>query len=457
MSIAKKVIAIFDIGKTNKKFFLFDELYNEVFREYVQFEEIKDEDGFPSEDLNALVDWMQKVFQRILKSTDFEVIALNFSSYGASLVLMDSDEKIITPLYNYLKLINSEIINEFLTKYGSRNTISKAIGSPIEGMLNSGLQLYWLKTTKSEIFEKIKYVLHLPQYLSFIFTDKFVSDYTSIGCHTALWDFSKKDYHQWVYDEKINEKLAPIKATNTFFKKELLGQKVKTGIGIHDSSSALISYLRGSYDSFVLVSTGTWSVSMNPFADGLLNEKDIAEGCITYMQVDGKSVRSSKFLLGKEYEYQLNKLKRHFGVESVSVMFNKDLFLNIKITNNLSFKWKYLINTNKAYGNITDFDDFETAYHELINEMAKLQVESIRVAMGETQNIQNLFVDGGFSDNAVFMNILAYYLSEYKVYTTNSAYGSALGAALVLSDEKLSPDFLKKHYYLRQITPFSLK
>ena len=59
-------------------------------------------------------------------------------------------------------------------------------------MLNSGLQLYWLKKTKPEVFKKIKYSLHLPQYLSYIFTGIPLSEYTSIGCHTALWDYEKK-------------------------------------------------------------------------------------------------------------------------------------------------------------------------------------------------------------------------------------------------------------------------
>ena len=41
----KTVTAVFDIGKTNEKFFLFDDEFQEVYREYVQFDEITDEDG----------------------------------------------------------------------------------------------------------------------------------------------------------------------------------------------------------------------------------------------------------------------------------------------------------------------------------------------------------------------------------------------------------------------------
>ncbi|MEX0361545.1 MAG: carbohydrate kinase, partial [Allomuricauda sp.] len=46
-----KVTAVFDIGKTNKKIFLFDSKFHEVYKEYSQFDQIEDEDGYPTENL----------------------------------------------------------------------------------------------------------------------------------------------------------------------------------------------------------------------------------------------------------------------------------------------------------------------------------------------------------------------------------------------------------------------
>ena len=57
------VIAIFDIGKTNKKILLFDENYKIVFEQSKQFDEIKDEDGFSCEDVNALTEWVKNSFR----------------------------------------------------------------------------------------------------------------------------------------------------------------------------------------------------------------------------------------------------------------------------------------------------------------------------------------------------------------------------------------------------------
>ena len=52
------------------------------------------------------------------------------------------------------------------------------------------------------------------------------------------------------------------------------GTRIKIGVGIHDSSSALLPYVRSVKKTFVLVSTGTWSISLNPFSKTHLTEDD---------------------------------------------------------------------------------------------------------------------------------------------------------------------------------------
>src|SRR5436305_3568758 len=99
-NMSKNVVAIFDAGKTNKKLFLFDEQYNIVHEESTRFEEIKDEDGFPCEDVQALTNWVREKFQQILIDDNYELRAVNFSAYGASLVHVDEENKPVLPIYN---------------------------------------------------------------------------------------------------------------------------------------------------------------------------------------------------------------------------------------------------------------------------------------------------------------------------------------------------------------------
>jgi len=61
-----EVIAVFDIGKTNKKFLLFDRDHNIVLNEEVRFTEVYDEDGFLSEDISRIESWQRDCILKII-------------------------------------------------------------------------------------------------------------------------------------------------------------------------------------------------------------------------------------------------------------------------------------------------------------------------------------------------------------------------------------------------------
>ncbi len=70
-------------------------------------------------------------------------------------------------------------------------------------MIGLSVMILWLKNKKPDVFKKIRNILHFPQYLSYLFTGKICSEYTSIGCHTAIWDFDNMQYHPWLKDQGI--------------------------------------------------------------------------------------------------------------------------------------------------------------------------------------------------------------------------------------------------------------
>jgi sugar (pentulose or hexulose) kinase len=236
------VIAIFDIGKTNKKLFLFNQDYQIVHEQSGRFVETTDEDGFPCENLDSLRSFVFDTLNEISPQKDFNIRAVNFSTYGASFVYVDDEGAPIAPLYNYLKPYPNYLQKKFYDIYGGEEKFSYETASPVLGSLNSGMQLYRVKYEKPDLFKLIKYALHLPQYLSHLLTRKFYTDITSIGCHTNLWHFEKTEYHQWVYQEGVAEKLAPIISATAVFPAVLPGN-YSVGVGLHDSSAALIPYL----------------------------------------------------------------------------------------------------------------------------------------------------------------------------------------------------------------------
>src|SRR5206468_1939084 len=71
--------------------------------ESTRFEETKDEDGFPCEDLQVLTKWTWEKFWQVSSHPGYNLRAVNFSAYGASFVHLNDLYKPLTPLYNYLK------------------------------------------------------------------------------------------------------------------------------------------------------------------------------------------------------------------------------------------------------------------------------------------------------------------------------------------------------------------
>jgi len=450
-----KVFAIFDIGKTNKKFFLFDKHYNQVFKEYREFEEVTDDDGYACDDLPQIEAWMRLVFNKILQSKKFKVKSLNFSTYGASLVHIDEHYRPVTPLYNYLKPLPDELLHSFHEKYGDELTIARETASPTLGMLNAGLQLYWLKHTKPEVYGKISWSLFLPQYLSLLFTGTPYNEYTGLGCHTILWDFQKQDYHQWVYAEGIDRKLPAIKPTGTTIKKDFDGERVKVGIGIHDSSSALLPYIKTEKKPFILISTGTWSICLNPYNQDKLTNEDLRNDCLNFLSIDGKPVKASRLFLGAEYHHQLALLQQFYNKKP---SYHQQVAYDNEICSDLLEQFRYYYCFTKLKSNrkqpdkttLTSFHSFEIAYHQLILELVELQVLSVKRAIGNSK-ISKIYVDGGFAENRIFIKRLAIAFPLFKLRTTRSPLGSALGAVMAISGPPLGKKFLKKKYAMIKI------
>ncbi|RUT72327.1 carbohydrate kinase [Flavobacterium cupreum] len=432
------VVAIFDIGKTNKKVFLFDENYKIVWEKAVNLDETIDEDGFPCEDIGLLRNWILERLAEINSLNDYVLKAINFSTYGASFVYIDKNGNILTPLYNYLKEYPEHLEEAFYQKYKGKEVFAVKTASPVLGSLNSGMQLYRLKEENPALFAKVKYCLHLPQYLSFLLTNEAYSDITSIGCHTNLWNFKKMKYHKWVKNEGIIDKLPPLHYGKDVIKKE---GGLAIGTGLHDSSSAIIPYTINFTEPFVLLSTGTWSISLNPFNTKPLTFEELQHDCLCYLQYTEKPVKAARLFSGNEHEIQTKRLAEHFKVANDAY---KDIYFDKKIVSNLraltfSFIYpkKYEFDILKECPfqkrDLSTFKNYETAYHQLIMDIVEQQFFSTNLVIHNSP-VKKIFVDGGFSKNSIFMNLLAEAFPDIEVYAASMAQASALGAALAIHD-----------------------
>ncbi|GGM79660.1 carbohydrate kinase [Dyadobacter beijingensis] len=427
-----KVTAVFDIGRTNKKYVLFNEKYDIVheFSEYLP--ETVDEDGFPTEDCELLTKWVQDRWAELLADPRYDIKAVNVAGYGASLVHLDHANRPLTPLYSYLKPFPEELSRQFYSTYGDPTRISLQTGSPSMGMLNSGMQLYWLKHTRPEIYAQIATTLHLPQYILYLLTGRKVSDYTSLGCHTALWSFEMWDYHEWVKQEGIHKKLAPVLASSSFIYRH--GDKgIQSGFGLHDSSSALIPYRMAVKKPFVLLSTGTWCINFNSFASKPLTSYQLERDCMNYLTPEGSGVTASRLFLGREHDYQVARIVEYFKVEPdfyKKVAFDEAVleaetpkFYTACMTGNGPFP-----QPNTQEWQISAFKSAEAAYHHLLKGLTELLFVSLDLV--NVNDVHAIYIDGGFARNEIFTRLIARHYPNHKVYVSDLPYATSLGAAL---------------------------
>ena len=378
---------------------------------------------------------------------EYTIEHLNFSTYGASFVNLDQNGNPVTPFYNYMKPYPREIVDMFTEQHQSISEFQAETSSPWMGFLNSGLQLYYLKCLRHDQYCKIKRAVHLPQYLSSCFTGKYFGEYSSLGCHTGLWNFKQRAYAEWVVQEGIDKLLDPLVDSGTTIDIKFNDKNIKVGVGIHDSSAALMPYIESETDPFVLISTGTWCICLNPFNHKSLSKSELDLDCLEFLGTRGQSVKASRLLLGRHYAETIDRICSHYSVDTEAIdNFNfLEEFVPIR-ENRKQFHFDHTLVKPERFGfssstdeDLSVFGDFRTAVIHFIDEITDMQVESLRLVIGDT-SVRKVFVDGGFSSNALFLRFLANKLQNYDVYSSDFANGSAVGAAMVVSNKAASYD-----------------
>lgn len=99
---------------------------------------------------------------------------------------------------------------------------------------------------------------------------------------------------------------------------------------------------------------------------------------------------------------------------------------------------------------LSAFESYEQAYHQLILDIVNQQIISTELVLrGST--VKRIFVDGGFSKNPIYMNLLAGAFPDLEVFAASVAQATSLGAALSIhrhwNTKTLPPDLIDLRFY----------
>jgi len=185
-------------------------------------------------------------------------------------------------------------------------------GSPaLPAGMNLGAQLHFLESTGALKRAKL---LPYAQFWAWLLSGKAVSEVTSLGCHTDLWEPAARQFSPMAQRRGWANRFAPLA-----FAGEAIGRlrpamadeaglprTAKVLAGLHDSNAALHAARGypeiGDHEATVL-STGTWFVAMRtPRGPVDLAGLPEARDCLVNVDIHGAAVPSARWMGGRELE-----------------------------------------------------------------------------------------------------------------------------------------------------------
>ncbi|MFO8041896.1 MAG: FGGY family carbohydrate kinase [Alkalispirochaeta sp.] len=455
-------IAVFDVGKTNKKIMIFDGQLKLLDRRYRHFES-EVVDGVELEPMTAIREWLFATLKEL--SAEYTITSVAVATHGASVVTLDEDGNPACPVVSYTHTPEESFHDRFYAAVGSRSDLQRTTATAeIKPLVNPGKLLYFTREMWPEQFKNVARVLFFPQYFAYLLTGKFSVDYTYVGCHSYLWDFQKWDWSQVADELGIRDALPaePMRSWATIgtvsaAASELtgIGTDVPVTAGIHDSNASLLPYLlkkRG--EDFLLNSTGTWCVAMNPGKRGEgmpaeFAEEEIGKTVFFNISAFGTPVKTSILMGGQEFETYTDILKQIHSTDMLPD-FNKSLYQRVLdqrqhfiipgiVPGSGQFPTSRarVIDAGREYeleaikdGTIVPplFQDLPAAYAALNLSLAiqsKVALERVGITPGMA-----IFTEGGFRHNLDYNILVGAFLGDNPVYLTGIEEATSLGAAI---------------------------
>lgn len=427
----EEVIAVFDIGKSNKKFLIFSDDLKPIYSEVKRIDEIE-VNGLLCDDAGSITSWMKTAL--LEASRRWHIKALAITTFGATIANLKGGS-LRLPIISYNQEVEMHIKDGFYREFGSPLELYMRTGTPPYGqLLNAGIQVYWIREKYPEAFREIDEILFLPGYLTYALTGFKSCEITSIGCHTYLYDICRGGWSNVAeglnVDSRSPEMLDVWEPLGEF---EYGGLKAIVTPGIHDSNACLLPYIARGRD-FLLASTGTWCVFMHPGGDFSPRGEDLHRDVLYYIDAYHRPVRSSRFKGGFEYDYYTSIIRDRFKVKPESIPLEIDVMEDILrrredfITPGLvAGSGQFQQSKARIIGGAFNRSARE-AYHLLNIYLAIESYVAINL-ITEGKNV-DIVVQGGFAKNNIYLATLSALFPRNKVLKAIFPEATGLGAAL---------------------------
>lgn len=450
-------IAVIDIGMTNKKIAVYDDSLRQLDARYRNFKP-KMVKGLETHDLEAMEEWFTGELKDLAKK--YPVKALAVSVHGATFVCLGKDGNPVVPCVFYTHEPGDDFYRRFYERFGNAEDLQLRTGTPaFRAMINPAKGLFFAQEQFREEFKQVTSILPYNQYWGFRFTGKAGVETTYMGNHTYLWDQIDNKLSSAAHDLEIapllpNELRKPWdvlgKISADFAAKTGLPEETIVTMGIHDSNSAMLPHFaKKGEKGFILNSTGTWCVIMNPVEKYGFAGDELGKVVFFNISAFGTPIKTAIFLGGQEFETWSGLFMNLYNRKDMpvwdedlyrSILKEKRLFLMPELTQGSgqfpSSKARIVLDGKNYY-----FDEVSHADAALLSSIryeeafAALRISLVMQTLTalERAGIEKgyeVYTEGGFRKDESYSVLLASALPENKVFLTDIAEAAALGAAM---------------------------
>ena len=473
-------IVVFDLGKTNKKLILFDQDLNMLDQEKIVFEEYE-EGNIRYDPVTDIERWLFKTLRKFARSYS-SIKSISISAHGATFVGINESGKISFPEISYTTDPGDDFHAEFFREFGNRKALQLETGTPDFNLLiNTGKGIWFAKKRFPAQFSKTKYILNFPQYFGYKLTGIAGTEPTYTGCHTYLWNFHTNEWSAVTRKMGILPLLPPRvsrpwdilgRITPSVARETGLAEETTVTLGIHDSNASLLPYLITMKQDFVLNSTGTWCVIMHEKKTVEFRDEELGKVVFYNLNAFSRPVKTSIFMGGLEFDSYMEILKKlnrmdrtpDFDYEVFSEIIRKrELFILPSVTKGtgqfpdseprIIEKGQTFYYDNAREGKSVPgfFHDYETAYAVLILSL----VIQTKISLNRVDMVDGLplFIEGGFSHNDSYTNLLTSFYPASEIFITSLNEATAYGAAILskASVENKHPEQLRDLIHIEKI------
>jgi sugar (pentulose or hexulose) kinase len=423
-------IAVVDIGYTNSKVLLYDHalrLLSE--RKHASFH--REGRYYKEIDAEAAISFARQALQELDAVQPIDKIVT--SAHGACIVCLDGNGHPAVPVMDYMSEPPPGIESDY---YALMPGFDECYSPPLPMALLHGMQLFWQQRVLAHDFARTRTILPLMQYVGFGLGGRAVTEVSSMSCQTHLVDMRNGEASSIARKLGWDTHYAPMakawEVIGTFKPDASFRGRGEILAGVHDSNANYLRYLAGGLDHFTLLSTGTWIIGFDTDAD--IRKLDSARDIVANKDVFGRTVACCRFFGGKELEVvSAGALPRAASLEKACQLVMRGTYALASFSDSGG----PLPGTGGKGHVIGPAVESDAERASLAALYCALMVSESLEAIGSKHDI---IVDGPFSQNDVFLQVLATLRPKQKLLASALTDGTATGAAcLALMPDGILP------------------